>query len=329
MKYYCRRYPQFVIILIFIFISIVANAHIYEHAVVGRNPAIKDERDGNYESAFFKTITIINNPDIPTIDKARQYFTLGHFYAHGHGVKINIDSAIYYLNIAADIERSKSLNTYNSLRLLSYIYYNHRYNRIDYNKSLQYLIEAANLGDIKSNFELGELFLSGETYMLKDTIITKTHERQTYNGKMVRERNFSFPYTATDIILHYPQLPIDSVKGYFYYERSYDVNRPILNVKRKLSDIDFIRSYMDGTYSKRDFDKSWEYLSEYTNDEFLNLINISKMDQNMRLLYGEIFWRIQISYRFGLGTRANQLKADYFLDKSTQCGYSRAVDAIK
>ena len=80
------------------------------------------------------------------------YYEIGHCYAHGHYFKQNVDSAISYL------EKSMSLDYSEAGRFLFDIYYFSNYKHIDKSKAFSYLIESAEMGNIKSLYELaGEL----------------------------------------------------------------------------------------------------------------------------------------------------------------------------
>lgn len=303
----------------------VSIAHIYEPMSFSsnRNSVYNKERMKKYEEAFIEYHAICLSPKHDEFSKRDSYFACGHFFAHGHGVSVNVDSALYYLNIAADIEAKQSLNTYNAHRLLAMIYYLPEYGRVNLPKSLYYLKKAAELGDVKSNLELGEIYLSGQSHYLADTLISVVRKNLNYRGDSILERSNSVHITPTDIMLHYPSENIDSIKGYYYSKRGIDVNRHLVGSNYLLTELDFAKSYMYGTYSEKDYDAVYQYLSRYLDDD--DFICPEVVDPE----YAEAYWLLQTCFRFGLGTRVNIKKADYYLRKAANCGSINAKEALK
>lgn len=218
-------------------------------------------KNKNYEQAFnlysqyVKEIEFTNQQDGDVLGKC--YFQIGHYYLCGHFVKCNIDSAILNLDISC-----LAYKNHKAARLLSQIYYFKKYNHIDLNKSFGYLICAADLGDIKSNLELGQIYLSGSTRCMKDTTIYTYHNRVNNNGDTIRSKGYSMGMTPTSTIIKYPMIERDSIKGYKYYERGIDVNWRLYGADYSLSTLDFARAYMDGTFLPQDYKRAWEYLKE-------------------------------------------------------------------
>lgn len=282
------------------------------------------ESTGNFSEAFriYKSYVDINSS---TSDKEKYwyFFAVGHFLAHGHGVDADIDSAIYYLEKAATLERKNNSYSYNAHHLLSKLYYFPKYGIVDLKKSFQYLTEAASLGDIKSCLELGEIYLKGYANRLQDTTMIKIESHTGKNGIIYKSRRFSFGVKSTSDILRYPFVEIDSVKGYSFYVDGIEVNKRLIDKPYILSNIDIAVAAIDGTYLPVDYDLAWDCLSSYLEDSF-NDNEVSFDDE-----YAEAFWRIQMLYRFGLGTRVDMRKADMYLKKAAQCGHSKAIQVLK
>lgn len=246
---------------------------------------------------------------------------LGEMFMEGLHVKCNPDSAIHYFKLASSIYDNSSAS-----RRLSHIYYFPRFNKQDLNESWKYLILSADQGNIKSNLEAGALLLNGKSHVLQDTTIYVIREEFDKQGVKKRFKSFHIELVPTIETLLFNNVKLDSVKGYYYYERGIDANRKLFNSDYLLNDLDFIRSYMEGTFSEIDFSKSWLYLMPYTRfDELSN----DKIESHDKAYWGEIFWRIQLSYRFGLGTRVNPGKADLFLRKSAEYNFDKAIQALQ
>jgi tetratricopeptide (TPR) repeat protein len=299
--------------------SVIVTAHIYSaycHDKV--SPLIKA---GRYEEAFIKYKKIASD-STSNYDKRPAYYELGHFFAHGHGVPVNVDSALFYLNLAAKMGSNRSL------RLMSMIYYLPKYSRQDLSKSFDYLKLAAE-SDIIANLELGELYLTGKTRLLVDTIIISTHKTVNYNGDSIVERGHSHKIRSTGIVISYPFVEIDSVKGFYYYERGKDINHPLINEDYMLKGVDFAESYMYGTHSEVDYDVAYSYLSSYASlQKDLDNDNDSAIVRNDPEL-AKAYWLLQIVYRYGVGTRTNIQKADMFLRLAAKYGSQKAIKALE
>lgn len=234
------------------------------------------------------------------------YYNIGHFFICGHYVECNVDSAISYLNRAAFTYKYAE-----AARMLHTIYHYDNYGRVDKKKSFDFLKMAADLGEFKSNLELGEVYLTHETRVFSDTIIFNPESGYHTHALLRTTNKKTFPFVEIDIAL-----------GYYYYERGFNFHYSIHNDKYLLNDIDFIRAYMDGIIFQKNFSISWEYLKDYlVSSNFI-------ADSQLTPILGEIYWRIQMSYRFGLGTRVNIEKADQYLLLSAKCGYNRAIEAL-
>lgn len=254
------------------------------------------------------------------------YYQIGHFYLCGHYVKANIDTAINNLEIAClNYKYSRAA------RLLSHIYLFKQYNHVNLELSFHYLEMAANLGNINSNIELGQIYLSGSSKCMKDTTIYTYHYRIDNKGDTIKSRCFRKGMTPTSTILKYPMVKTDSIKGYRYYERGKDINWSLYGADYSLTELDFARAYMDGTYCSQDFERAWEYLKELDPISIQNSLEKygEQYDYEKDTDAGEILWRMQTCYRFGLGTKVNIKKADIYLKKSAELGYQKAVNAIK
>lgn len=280
-------------------------------------------KQNDFENAYIRFKQFIDSTEYtPLQDHGKlgdAYYNIGHFYKCGHYLACNIDSALYYLNVAAYAYKNAK-----AARMLHAIYYYTDYGLVDKDKSFIMLRMAADLGDIKSNLEVGDIFLSGSSSVLKDTTIYSfRHNRVNAKGDTIPSYSYTINITPTKSIIKFPDIPRDLTLGYYYYERGINVNRLLVNKKYTLTDIDFIRAYMDGTYREQDYEAAWQYLREYL-DESRHFSATYDLNDN----YGEIYWRIQAAYRFGLGIRSNILRADYYLNKSAEYGYEPAKNAL-
>lgn len=280
-----------------------------------------------YKSTVDKTLTT-SNPDL-----SHYFFAVGHFFAHGHGVTANVDSAIFYLEKAAILERKADRYSYNAHHLLSKIYYSPKYGKIDLNKSFKYLTDAADLGDVKSCLELGELFLNGHSYSIQDTTLITITQRVANDGRIYKSRCHSFGVKCTDEVIRYPFVEIDSIKGYTYYVNGMEVNKRLINKPYLLSDLQIATSYINGKYLPKDFDSAWEYLWGYLDEnEDLSDLNLNEIKNRFQQSevqnteYGEAYWLISMLYRFGLGVRSDARKADYYMHKAASEGYPKAIE---
>jgi TPR repeat protein len=258
---------------------------------------------------FIKHTEFTKDQDHKLLGEA--YYNIGHFYKCGHYLKCDIDSAIHYLEIS-----SLAYKYVKGARMLRSIFYFSGYGKVDKERSLNMLKFAADLGDIKSNLELGEIYLSGRTKILVDSVVGSSH---SYRHVLVRSQ----------LITDYTSAVIDSVFGYYYYERGKDINHPLINEDYMLKDVDFAESYMYGTHSEVDYDIAYSYLSSYAslqkdidND---NDSAIVRSDPEMAKAY----WLLQTVYRYGLGTRTNIQKADMFLRLAAKYGSQKAIKALE
>lgn len=278
--------------------------------------AIADFDSLNYEDAYngFKKYLSIertsSDPSLYCMEKA--YLKLSEIYMHGLGRLCNIDSVIYYLRSAAD-----GYNMPSAARKLSRIYYLQKYNRHNLLESFKYLKLSADNGSSLSNLEIAGVYLQGESESFKDTTIYTTY----IGDDNCRYRQSKYALTPDSYQLVYPFVDIDSISGYSYYVRGFYIVDDIINTKPLLTDLDIIRAYMNGTYLERNYAASWDYLKNYIN--FIDENKIAKLDS---LYLGEIYWRIQMSYRFGLGTRVNMSKANLYLNKSIDCGFINPIE---
>lgn len=264
----------------------------------------------------FCAIMFAQKKGIVSKDIAERVYNRGCGFLEGDNK--NVDSALYYLNKAAF-----EMEYFKAPRALARVYYNNDYGLEDKDKSFQYLEWAADLGDRKANLEVGGIYLTGQTKWYADTTIYRGYTEKLSNGTERKVRSKSMGIRPSGLVIRYPDVPIDSVKGYYYYERGMSVNYTIYEDEYLLTVDDFIRAYMDGTYAEQDFDKAWMYLSPYV--EGLEKSEISTLNKES----GETCWRIQMSYRFGLGTRTNMEKADFFLKKAAALGYPAAMEALE
>ena len=286
------------------------------------NEAAHAYRNNNYEEAFtlfHEYITMTNeyvikdNSDYSLLGSS--YYHIGCSYLNGYYVKKNVDSAIINLTTACCKYKNGE-----AARLLSHIYMFKKYEHLDLEKSFYFLRLAADLHDIKSNIELGQIYLSGSSKCMKDTIIYTYHNEINKNGDTIRYRSTAYGFTPTAKVLVYSSIKIDSIKGYKYYERGIETNYKMYNEPYSLHFIDFARAYMDGTYCPQNFFRAWEFLKNL--DDELSEHNEFSSDA------GEIYWRMQTCYRFGLGTRANLIKANIYLIKSAEHGFPKAIEAV-
>ena len=295
----------------------------------------------DYETAFKLYTEYIqtsqNNDNGTTYYLGESYYQIGHFYVCGHYVQKNIEEAISNLTIACTKYKYNK-----AARLLSHIFYFRKYNHIDLDKSLYFLKFSASLGNCKSNIELGQLYLSGTSKCMKDTTVYTYYSRVNNAGDTIRHRVSSSGMKPTSTNITYPFLQIDSIQAYKYYEKGVSPNFRLYDASYSLNALDFARAYMDGTYFPRDYEQAMIYLRQLEEElqettvtafidgdfYFRQVGNeIPDMNKSSSVL-GEIFWRMQTCYRFGLGTRANLSKAEIYLQKAANQGYQRALDAL-
>lgn len=296
----------------------------------------------DYETAFMLYTEYIHNSQNDdneiTYYLGKSYYQIGLFYVCGHYVQINIDEAISNLTTAC----TKYKHT-EAARLLSHIFYFREYNHIDLDKSLYFLKFSAKLGNCKSNIELGQLYLSGNSKCMKDTTVYTYYSRVNNTGDTIRCRSYDLGIKPTSENLTYPFLQIDSIQGYKYYEKGVSSNFRLYDASYSLNALDFARAYMDGTFFPRNYKQAMEYLrqseeelqkttvSAIIDGEFyFRQVDNEMLDMNeFSSILGEIYWRMQTCYRFGLGTRANVKKADIYLKKSAELGYQKAINAME
>ena len=306
MKFYSTN-----IVLLFLFFFNTARSLEYTGNLYGA-------KDDNYNLAIEKARNILKESNSPEYKIIEANFVLGHFFAHGHGLVTNIDSAIYYLEKASQLELlypNKYYN-YDSTRLLSQIYYDSKYKREDKSQSFKLLTLAAELGDIRSNLELGEIYLKGYATVLKDSIVYDTITT-THNGKIQKGISYRHCIAPTTRTIKYPFLAIDSIKGYNYYINGYDPNRKLIGHQYVLTKLDFAKAYIKGNYLNFDYVAAFRLLSEYKDLPI-------KHDKEL----AEALWILQALYRFGRGTRINPLKANEILNRAAECGHTLAKHAI-
>lgn len=283
--------------------------------------AKKNYNNHDFEVSYYLFKEYIDSTEFTSKQNKRllgdSYFHIGHYFKCGHYLPCNIDSAINYLNIAAF-----AYDNADAARMLHSIYYYKQYNHLDKDKSFAMLKLAADLGDYKSNLEVGNIYLFGKTKVLKDTTTYTTYQRVKFNGDTIIERGARWRITPTKSTLNFPNIQQDSTLGYYYYERGVSVNHELINDIYTLNEIDFIRTHMEGSHSPIDYEKAWSYLQQHLFSPYNSYID---EDENLP----EIYWRIQVCYRFGLGTRMNIHKADLYLNESAKLGFPKAIEALQ
>lgn len=264
--------------------------------------AMSAHEKGDYKEMFVNLCYFIKNQTNTTnfrLEKA--YYYLGHLYAHDHYVKQNIDSAVYCF------EKASSYGNSDASRYLFNIYYYSSYNRVNKQEAIKWLKISAHQGNIKSSYELGELYDFGRTTQLKDS----------------KNKNGSIVAIQTKSIIIIPNLVINKRTAYEYYENALSLFYEITN--QKVGFYEVAVAYMDGTFFDKDYSKAFEYLKYFVpdlSDLSRNLSNYS----NPKI--ADSLWRLSLLYRFGLGTTDNENKANVYLRYAAQCGHDKALKAL-
>lgn len=264
-----------------------------------------------YDVAYSYYIRVVNDPQSKGYSLGNSLFKIGVLFANGNYLKQNIDSALVYLRKALNIE---DYNGYKSARFISHLYYFESYGCPNKEESLKWLKYAASLGCNKSNYELGELYEYGRTFMCQDTTIVLGYSE---DGKACY---ITTKFVKNNINLYYPSINKDLFEAYKYYENSLDYNYCYYEAECKITYYEIAKSYMDGVILDKDLAKAFNYLLDaiHQQDDY------DYTDEQM----ADIYWRLQGFYRFGYKTRPNPTKANELLCKSAEYGHPLASIAL-
>lgn len=232
---------------------------------------------------------------------AYAFFTLGHYYLHGHYYSIDVNQAIQYFEKASEL---KYLHGQAELYLAT-IYNSDYYKVKDLDKSFQWIEKGA---ERCSTIE----YLLAEIYELGYTNFLTNDSTGVFNVKHRSKTVLNFPNIKKDLKKAYEHY-------YNYFERNSCFVRPL-----RFDEYDLAVALMDSIYLEVDYTKAYEYLRRFApslSDLETQTYNDSKT--------ADALWRLSILYRFGLGTTDNEERANTFLKYAASCGSKKAQDALK
>lgn len=228
------------------------------------------------------------------------YYMLGKYYLKSNYSHHNVDSAHFFLIKAA------SLNSPSAARLLSIDYLDK-----DRRESFYWLEKSAELGDIKSNYELGELYLFGNILQTNDTTITSGYDSNLH------VRYVTTGLTQGNNMISYSFIKKDTEKAYKYFSVVYD--RPTEKFNLRFGALEFLKVCID----HNDYEKAFDFIRYNLPEVNSDGCNISSEK------LAEMYWYMNVMLRYGLGTQENVVKADYYLEKSAELGNDKAKYAVE
>ncbi len=306
-----------IILSVFAF-QVLAESHSYYKI------ANEARRKGDWETSAKNYMLYLQEKETDSDKKYNMdeaFYEIGHFYAHGHYFHQNIDSAIFYLEKAVQYDKSQAA------RFLSDIYYFSKYKHEDKQKSFSWLETSAEMGNIKSLYELAELYCNGYTYQLKDTTIVVEKAKDAHSALLSPVKGgYSYTtYVPTKNLIKYDFIEIDLKKAYEYFE--YSLNGYTETLNPKIGRYELAIAYMDGTYFEQNYQQAVEYFKMFV-PSISELNEMSpEIDLGEKIL--DALWRLQLCYRFGRGVTCNEIRANEYARMAAKFGHKKAIELVQ